>query len=67
MIIPQSNASHLMLNAEVRQAIADEKFHIYTINHIDEALSLMTGVTIKKANKKIMREIERMNPKEESA
>ena len=67
VIIPQSNASHLMLNAEVRQAIADEKFHVYTINHIDEALSLMTGVTIKKANKKIMREIERMNPKEESA
>lgn len=65
VIIPQSNTAHLMLNAEVRQAIADERFHVYSINHIDEALSLMTGVTIKQANERISRAIEAMNPKED--
>lgn len=66
VIIPQANVTHLMLNAEVRQAIADEKFHVYSINHIDEALSLMTNTSIKLANQKIAKAIERMNPKDDN-
>lgn len=65
VIIPQANASHLMLNVDVRKAIEEEQFHIYTINHIDEALGLMTGVSSEVANRRISEAIERMNPKDD--
>ncbi|AOY88023.1 ATP-dependent protease [Marinobacter salinus] len=43
VILPASNVEHLMLNAEVRKAIADGDFSIYPVSHIDEAIELLTG------------------------
>ena len=52
VIVPQANASHLMLNHVVRKAVKTGQFHIYTMRHIDDAISLFTGIKAGKLNKK---------------
>jgi len=61
VIIPKANASHLMLNAEVREAVAQEQFHVYTISHIDAALELLSGIEAEALNKKVLAALEKMN------
>jgi len=63
VIIPKANASHLMLNSDVRKAVKKGKFHIYTITHIDEALGLLSGMKPKKVNAKVLAALEKMNEK----
>ncbi len=63
VIIPKANASHLMLNLEVRKAVKKGKFHIYTMTHIDEALGLLSGMKPKKINAKVLAALEKMNEK----
>ncbi len=41
VIIPHANRVHLMLNAEVLGAIAAGDFHIYPVQNVDMALSLL--------------------------
>jgi len=52
VIIPQANASHLMLNTKVRNAVEKGEFHIYTMSHIDDAITLFTGIKAGKLTKK---------------
>lgn len=42
VIIPAANLSQLNLSDEVIHAVADEKFHVYAIDHVGEALELLT-------------------------
>jgi len=76
VIIPQANASHLMLNSEVRTAVEEGDFHVYTMSHIDDAITLLTGVKAGKLNKKgkfaknsvnarVVKALEAMNDKHE--
>lgn len=44
VIIPEANVQHLMLKPEVRQAVAEGKFHIYPIRTVDEGIQILTGV-----------------------
>ena len=44
VLLPASNVEHLMLKQEVREAIATERFHIYAIATVDEAVALLTGM-----------------------
>jgi len=44
VVIPHQNVKNLMLRAEVVQACAEGKFHIWTIRTIDEGIELLTGV-----------------------
>lgn len=44
VIIPQANVQNLMLRPEVVTAIADGRFHVYPITHIDQGLELLTGL-----------------------
>ncbi len=44
VIIPHQNVRHLMLRAEVVQAVAEGKFHVWAIHTIDEGIELLTGV-----------------------
>ncbi len=44
VIIPASNVRHLMLNRAVVEAAEKGLFHIYAVNTIDEAISLLTGI-----------------------
>lgn len=44
VILPAQNVVNLMLRAEVRQAVAEGKFHIYPVRTVDEGLHILTGV-----------------------
>lgn len=44
VIIPAANQPHLMLDAEVREAVAAGKFHIYTANHVEQVMEILTGL-----------------------
>ena len=43
VVIPQTNVKHLMLRADVREAVADNKFAIYSVQTIDQMMQLLTG------------------------
>ncbi|MEZ5445609.1 MAG: ATP-binding protein [Gammaproteobacteria bacterium] len=43
VIIPATNVRHLMLRADVVQAAREGRFHLYSVNHVDEAIALLTG------------------------
>ena len=42
VLLPKSNIVNLMLNTKVLKAVAKGKFHIYAIEHVSEALELLT-------------------------
>ncbi|MDN3556319.1 Lon protease family protein [Halomonas maura] len=42
VILPAANVEHLMLNGEVREAVASGAFRLYAVRHVDEALELLT-------------------------
>ncbi len=44
VIIPASNVKHLMLREEVVDAVAEGRFHVYAVEHVDQAVELLTGV-----------------------
>jgi lon-related putative ATP-dependent protease len=44
VLIPAQNVQHLVLNHEVREAVAKGKFHIWPVLHIEEGLEILTGV-----------------------
>ncbi|MBM3484251.1 MAG: ATP-dependent protease [Alphaproteobacteria bacterium] len=45
VLIPQSNAKHLMLRSEVVEACRAGKFAIYPITTIDQGIEVLTGVS----------------------
>ncbi len=51
VMIPWQNVQHLMLNREVRDAIAKGRFHIWPIRTIEEGLEVLTGVEAGKASR----------------
>lgn len=52
VIIPEANATHLMLSSTVRDAVASGQFHVYTMSHIDDAVRLMTDLEAGEASEK---------------
>ena len=44
VVIPRSNAGDLMLREDVVEACMDNKFHVYGVDRIEQAIELMTGV-----------------------
>jgi len=44
VIIPAANVAHLMLKSEVVEAIAAERFNIWSVTAVDEAISLLTSL-----------------------
>ncbi|HEY8467747.1 MAG TPA: ATP-binding protein [Solirubrobacterales bacterium] len=43
VVIPRANARNLMLRDEVVEAVREGKFSIWAVEHVDEALELLTG------------------------
>lgn len=43
VILPLTNLKHLVLKDEVVEAIKEKKFHIWTVESVDQALPLLTG------------------------
>jgi predicted ATP-dependent protease len=44
VLIPQANVKHLMLRQDVVAAVADNQFHIYPVETIDQGMELLTGI-----------------------
>ncbi len=44
VIIPATNVKHLMLNAEVREAVAAGKFAIHAIDTVDDGIEVLTAI-----------------------
>ena len=44
VVIPASNAKHLMLKEELVEAVKAGKFHIYPVSTIDEGIEILTGI-----------------------
>ena len=44
VVIPRANAGDLMLREDVVAACMENKFHVYGVDRIEQAIELMTGV-----------------------
>lgn len=42
-IIPRANVRHLMLKSSVVAAVAEGKFHVYAVEHVDQCLEILMG------------------------
>jgi len=43
VILPKSNLKHLALHKDVIQSIKEGRFHIWSVENVDEAIALLTG------------------------
>jgi len=50
VIIPSSNVQHLMLRQDVIDAVENEQFCIHAIDTVDQALGLLSGMTVGELN-----------------
>ncbi|MDZ7719269.1 MAG: ATP-binding protein [Balneolaceae bacterium] len=46
VLIPKANEKNLMLRSDILEAVEDDKFHIYSIGHVDEGLKFLTDMEI---------------------
>ncbi len=53
VLIPEVSVGNLMLSDEVRQAVKDKKFHIWSVKTIEDGFAFLTGLTPVAAHKKI--------------
>ncbi len=60
VVIPRSNEVHLMLREEVREAVEQGQFHIYSAADIDEALALLTGFTADSIDTRVRARVEEL-------
>lgn len=44
VIIPKANIKHLMLRQDVINAVDAGKFHIFSVEHVDEGIEILTGI-----------------------
>jgi predicted ATP-dependent protease len=50
VMIPAANVEDLMLREDILEAVAQRKFHIWPIGHIEQGIELLTGVAAGKRN-----------------
>jgi len=43
VIIPESNVKNLMLKEEVLESVKEDKFHIWSVETVDEGIEILTG------------------------
>jgi lon-related putative ATP-dependent protease len=43
VIIPKDNIKHLMLRERIVDAVRNERFAVYAVEHVDEAIAILTG------------------------
>lgn len=44
VLVPRSNIGHLVLRADVAEAIAAGKFHLYAVRSVEEGIEILTGL-----------------------
>jgi len=50
VMMPRANERNLMLNGEVREAVAEGRFNIWSVETIDQGIEILTGVPAGKAD-----------------
>lgn len=50
VILPRANARHLILREDVTKAVAERRFHIHTIDRVEDAVEILTGLEVGKSN-----------------
>ncbi len=51
VLIPKANEKNLMLHSKVIEAAKADKFHIYSVETVDEGMELLTGLEMGEADK----------------
>lgn len=51
VILPKDNREHILLHNQVVEAVRNKKFHIYAVEHITEAMEILTGMPAGKRRK----------------
>ena len=46
VLLPRANVPHLMLRSEVREAVSAGHFRIVPLDHVDQAIELLTGMPV---------------------
>ena len=59
VVIPRDNVKHLMLRQDVVEAVHDGNFTVYGVQHLDEAITLLTGVEAATVNRKVEEQLVR--------
>ncbi|MBW7881098.1 MAG: AAA family ATPase [Caldilineaceae bacterium] len=52
VIIPATNVKNLMLRQDVVDAVAEGKFHIYPVEHVDQGIEILTGIPAGERNRR---------------
>lgn len=60
VIIPEKNLKDVILSNEITKMVEKNKFHIYLINHIEEAIPLLMGVSLNRVKKNAHQYINQM-------
>jgi lon-related putative ATP-dependent protease len=51
VMIPAANVKNLVLRPDVVEAIAENRFHLYRVSHIEEGIEVLTGIPAGKPDK----------------
>ena len=60
VVIPRANEVHLMLRQDVLDAAAEQQFHIYSADTIDDALELLTGYSAASIDARVLARIQEL-------
>jgi predicted ATP-dependent protease len=61
VIIPQGNIKHLMLHRDVVAAVADGRFHVYAVEHAEQAMELLTGLAADTVNGAVQQRLDELS------
>jgi predicted ATP-dependent protease len=78
VLIPAANVKHLMLRQDVVEAVTEERFHLYAVEHVDQGIEILTGVPVGELdaegsypegtiNQRVQARLEALGEKEEAA
>ncbi len=63
VIIPSRNLNNLILEDEVIESIGKGKFHIYTVDNVDDAIELLTGIKPEQFHEEVFKQLRKFHEK----
>lgn len=67
VLIPKTNVKNLMLRQDVIDAVREGVFHIYSIEHVDEGLEILTGLPIEEIDERVSKRLRESDDEEGKA
>ena len=61
VIIPKNNSRNVILSDEVENAIKEGKFHIYTVENVEEAMEILTDMKINEVKELVKSRLDSFN------